>query len=175
MLFRSVLQNGTIMFTEELYSQSLINDGSSLSQDYSKEIRGLFDLLFNDVFTGNLKIHQNELFFVAIRYILREQKNVDWLFKTSFIDVKHNFRKLEQQSVYLKDNQTFLLDYINETKPYHTKIREYLLNYTGNEPWMGDPTDFDLPAYYDTALNVDRKSTRLNSSHIPLSRMPSSA
>ena len=27
----------------------------------------------------------------------------------------------------------------------------------------------------DTLYNLDRKSTRLNSSHIPLSRMPSSA
>ena len=29
--------------------------------------------------------------------------------------------------------------------------------------------------YKEAALNIDRKSTRLNSSHIPLSRMPSSA
>ena len=151
-----VLENGTINFTDELYTQSLINDGSTLSQNYSKEIRGLFNLLFNDLFTGQLQKHCNQLFFTAIRYILREQKHADWLFKTSLIDIKHYFRKLEQQSVYLKDNQTFLLDYINETKPYHTKIREYLLNYTGNEPWPGDPTDFDLPAYYDTSLEVFR-------------------
>ena len=33
-----------------------------------------------------------------------------------------------------------------------------------------------LPCYIDVAnLDLDRKSTRLNSSHIPLSRMPSSA
>ena len=34
----------------------------------------------------------------------------------------------------------------------------------------------ELPLSFDTSGNVsDRKSTRLNSSHIPLSRMPSSA
>ena len=31
------------------------------------------------------------------------------------------------------------------------------------------------PTYSDGATTIDRKSTRLNSSHIPLSRMPSSA
>ena len=31
------------------------------------------------------------------------------------------------------------------------------------------------PWRFDDARNADRKSTRLNSSHIPLSRMPSSA
>jgi hypothetical protein len=162
-----VLENGTVNFTNELYTQALVNDGSTLSQTYSKELRNLFELLFNDLFTNELEKHVNELFFVAIRYILREQKNVDWLFKTSLIDIKHYFRKLEQQSVYLKDNQTFLLDYITETKPYHTKIREYLINYTGLDDWAGDPSDFDLPAYYDGDLSVFRspsgeKSTDAN-------------
>ena len=32
-----------------------------------------------------------------------------------------------------------------------------------------------LPVEYSAAIDGDRKSTRLNSSHIPLSRMPSSA
>ena len=31
------------------------------------------------------------------------------------------------------------------------------------------------PALGSKGINIDRKSTRLNSSHIPLSRMPSSA
>ena len=42
------------------------------------------------------------------------------------------------------------------------------------------PKDFEkyasaLPEYYGKSVDADRKSTRLNSSHIPLSRMPSSA
>ena len=32
-----------------------------------------------------------------------------------------------------------------------------------------------LSAWLDEALDLDRKSTRLNSSHVALSRMPSSA
>ena len=36
--------------------------------------------------------------------------------------------------------------------------------------------DFNISSSsYDYTHNLDRKSTRLNSSHIPLSRMPSSA
>ena len=33
----------------------------------------------------------------------------------------------------------------------------------------------DDPEALDACMDIDRKSTRLNSSHIPLSRMPSSA
>jgi hypothetical protein len=49
------------------------------------------------------------------------------------------------------DNQTYYQDYINEVKPYRTKIREYLIDYTGNDTYEGSVTDFDLPAYYDTS------------------------
>ena len=33
----------------------------------------------------------------------------------------------------------------------------------------------ELRGYEEKGVDIDRKSTRLNSSHIPLSRMPSSA
>ena len=36
-------------------------------------------------------------------------------------------------------------------------------------------TKWDMPTPYGDKTFQDRKSTRLNSSHIPLSRMPSSA
>ena len=45
-------------------------------------------------------------------------------------------------------------------------------------PWLDMPTHFcgGLAITYFFSVGVaDRKSTRLNSSHIPLSRMPSSA
>ena len=46
-----------------------------------------------------------------------------------------------------------------------------------SEPVSDWTTDYDIldPDYLADPFSVDRKSTRLNSSHIPLSRMPSSA
>ena len=41
--------------------------------------------------------------------------------------------------------------------------------------WVVDGVSLPAAAAIKPALAVDRKSTRLNSSHIPLSRMPSSA
>ena len=59
-----------------------------------------------------------------------------------------------------------------------------MANYSASSPWystkennlyleMWEPRP--IPASDDDFQYTDRKSTRLNSSHIPLSRMPSSA
>ena len=84
-----------------------------------------------------------------MRFVLKEQPFVDWLFKTSFITLNHNLRALDQFAVYQRDNQEFVNNYINEVKPYHTKVREYVLGYSKQETYDGDATDFDKPAYYD--------------------------
>ena len=46
-------------------------------------------------------------------------------------------------------------------------------DYNGSVPTMADVSSFYNKIISDSG--IDRKSTRLNSSHIPLSRMPSSA
>tara|TARA_R110000782_G_scaffold4059_11_gene14421 strand:- start:13127 stop:25912 length:12786 start_codon:yes stop_codon:yes gene_type:complete len=128
-------QNATLQLASTLWSNTP-----------AIEARALLNALVS-VYTGTSEI--NYILFVIIRYALSEQKYLDWAFKTSFITVLHKIRKLEQYANYQKDNQTFVQDYIEEVKPYRTKIREYLLNYEGNDYWTGDVTDFDLPGYYD--------------------------
>src|ERR1051326_1543811 len=49
----------------------------------------------------------------------------------------------------------------------HSRTPPRIVEPAKNVPWKKGLLDF--------LLSVDRKSTRLNSSHIPLSRMPSSA
>lgn len=95
----------------------------------------------------------NDSFFALVRFALSEQKAVDWVFKTSFITVLHKIRNLAQYATYQKDNQDFVREFINEVKPYRTKIREYLLSYSAAETWDGVVSDFDLPGYYDVDFN----------------------
>lgn len=119
----------------------------------STEIRNILNALEDDIFIKDLSIEQRNSFFVLIRHILSEQTSVDYAFKTSLLTVLHKLRDLEQNPSYQKDNQTYLQDYINEVKPYHTKIREYLLNYAKQDNNYVGNSDFDLPAYFDTGVN----------------------
>lgn len=137
------IQDGTIQFSSNLYT----ND------DPLYEFRLIFDAIRNDIFVKSLQSNFNDLFFYMVNYVLTEQKNVDWIVKTSFITVVHQLRKLEQFANYIKDNQTYYERYINEVKPYRTSLREYLLDYQGDDTFDGDLTDFDLPSIYNRTIN----------------------
>jgi hypothetical protein len=116
-------------------------------------VRKLIESVFYELFVDDLAIYNNRLFFVLVLYVLGEQKYIDWAFKTSFITIEHTAVKFEQFPNYQPDNQAYLLDYLYEAKPYHTKIREYKPSYNGITDAAIGITDFDLPAYYDTGLS----------------------
>ena len=68
--------------------------------------------------------------------------------------------------------------YMQETTKYVTGTREIGGNpspYTARGTFMGIKAGIKEKFGADTAEGLDRKSTRLNSSHLKLSRMPSSA
>ena len=125
-------------------------------QNPNLEIRSIISALRDDIFINELQGRFNDTFFVMMNYLFNEQKYVDWIFKTSFISTTHRLRSLSQVPNYIKDNQTYYQSYIEETKPYRTKIREYLTNYDGTDTVQGNWTDFDLPAYYDTNTRLFR-------------------
>ena len=63
----------------------------------------------------------------------------------------------------------------------HEKSRKNIKEILGIDIWSGQTESINSSAagsvdsFYKNRETEDRKSTRLNSSHIPLSRMPSSA
>jgi len=118
-----------------------------------EETRRIVESILTEILIDELADARNELFFVIIRHILAEQSYVDWIFKSSFVSVRQEFNGLQQFPVFQRTTQTFLEDYINEIKPYRTKIREFLLDQRIMDTWDGDVTDFDQPAYYDFDLS----------------------
>jgi hypothetical protein len=142
------IQNGTLQFNID--TLTVTTDVPSI------EIRNIITALKDSIFTGQLNGKFNEFFFTLVNYVFTEQKYIDWMFKTSFVSVVHQLRGLTQFPNYIKDNQTYYEDYINEVKPYATKIREYLINYNSSDEFLGSVSDFDLPSYYDTTMKMFR-------------------
>jgi len=150
-------ENGTIKIKSTLYDyvfsetgfDSFIYDGRFYDNEPTIETRRILSALKDDIFVDDLAKDYNELFFASLRYVFTEQPNVDWAFKTSFIKAKHNVGNLEQKTTYQNDNLNSYNDYINEVKPFKTKIREYLSSYENLDNTNSVVSDFDLPATYD--------------------------
>ena len=150
-------QNGTIEISSSLYDyaqsrtgyDTFLYDGRFFDNEPTIETRRVLQALKDDILIDDLAKDYNELFFASIRYVFSEQPSVDWAFKTSFIKAKHNVGELSQKVTYQNDNLESYNDYIDEVKPFKTKIREYLSSYEKTDNTNSVIADFDLPPAYD--------------------------
>lgn len=158
------LQQGTIQLSDALWNHAAYEigfdndrfDTVKFDLNPTTEFRNILYALYNNIFINSLAGEFNNLFFLLLNYILSEQRTIDWAVKTSFVSVLHQLRKLSQYPNYIEDNQTYYQSYIDEVKPYRTTIREYVIDYQGDDLARIHPADFDLPPYYDTSLNMWR-------------------
>ena len=157
------LENGTIQFKTDLwnYKQAKLGfsgdffDTMSYDSFPSEETRYIIRALNEQIYIDELLDHRNKSLILIFEYIqaetLENQNYMPWLNKTSLVDVSHTIRELLPLENLKTDNQEFLEGYIEEVKPYHVVIKDYLFKYTKTEIFEGDITDFDLPAQYNSA------------------------
>ena len=156
------LEDGTIEFSESLWNYTVGNfgfdvevfDAQYFDQEPVIETRKIIQAINEQLFVNELLIERNRSLTLMFEYIMSEVAAPEWLIKTSLIDVDHKIRDLLPYQFYNQDNQDFVLNYIQEVKPYHTQIREFNLSYNGNDAYPGSVTDFDVPAYWDATLTV---------------------
>ena len=163
-------QNGTINFKNTLYDtrESAVGfdiisfDSQFFDSVPSTEIRAVLDFIKNDLYTEALTIEYNKLFFASLRYVFSEQSNVDWAFKTSFVKAKHNVGQLREDITFNNDSLPSYEKYLEEVKPFKTKLREYLSAYEKTENSQSRLTDFDLqPSYNDITKNIEPQNVKV--------------
>ena len=146
---RVALENGTIQISDLIYDYSkLINP----NLPPKLETRYIVDSINYEILIGSRLILRNQLMSLMFDFILGEQIDCNWLYKTSLIDITHPVRKLLPYRTFKRDNTDFVYGYIEEVKPYHVFIKDFSLVYaTVADLYPGDITDFDVPATF----NVD--------------------
>ena len=99
------------------------------TDDISVGVREWMNVLYTYLFLGSQKTYLNNLLFAAINFIFEEQDNIDWIVKTTYFDAVQKDLSLQQSVSYAPDTFGYVKDYINEAKPYHSK----LINYTSKK------------------------------------------
>lgn len=161
---RVALQGGTIEILSSIYDGS----GDITEYDDAGFDTVSFDinpwLEFGSIFNGlrfsifgtatNIATGQlNTLFFTMLNYVMSEQTMVDWAFKTSYITLNGFNNPLYTGDLYQTDNVTALLNYVNEARPYHVKVREFISGRTISDDAYINLLDYDKPPYEGRILN----------------------
>lgn len=157
-------ENSTVQILDTIYDDygwSIDPWGSRWDKTPYQEIVNIIRWLNEQCYVGDLAIERNKSLILMFNYIQSEsqQENnyLPWLNKTSLVDVNHRIRSLYPYKKYQRDNQEFLEEYLNEIKPYHVIIKEFVYSYNGNDVWLGNATDFDLPSTFNP--NTDKFET----------------
>ena len=161
------LQSGTIQLLSSLYdgtgpnindfNQGGFDSGTGFdinpSTEFSNIINGVRYAIFGSANSSNT-IELNQIFFAMINYVLSEQGFVDWIVKTSYIVLEGFNNPIYTGELYQADNIPDLLDYINEIKPYRTKVRQFISSRSMSDNVTVQVTDFDLPVTNGLTLDV---------------------
>jgi len=171
-------QNSTIKFNENLYDYARLNFGFAGAENFDinlfdeqpiTETRLILEVIQNNIFVDELRSKWNDLFFIAIKYALSEQLFVDWVFKTSFVNIKNKLGGFSRKLNYNLNDPAYIEEYIKEVKPYRSSIREFITSYDTLEESNIGNTDFDLPSYYNP---VTKKFEVLDTNSIKISEQP---
>jgi hypothetical protein len=156
------LEDGTIAFKEELWNYTVgdfgfdaqVFDSQYFDQTPQVETRYIIQALNEQIYIGDLKLERNNSLILMFNYVYSEFTDPSWLVKSSYVNVDHQIRSLLPYQTFVEDNQNFVMDYFQEVKPYHVQVRQFNLIYNGDDTYGGDVTDFDVPAYWDTLVQV---------------------
>lgn len=157
-------QNGTIQLIDAVWKNTgnylpafttLPSDFATqvANRDMGYELSAFLNGMRDYILTS---MELNNMFFSMVSYAHTEQSSIDWCFKTSFMYVTGYTEKLLQDPVAYVDRTSNLLEYINEVKPYHVKVRDFISKYGIQDTANTKVTDFDLPVYYDPRLGKFR-------------------
>ena len=125
-LIEVAVQDSAVKLLDTVYT-------SRNQYDLSVELRQMMEHLKRLVFIDDFYIYRNAVFSAMLNFVLSEQKTPDWVFKTSMITVKEGVVELTQDRMYVPNQVEDIIDYITDTKPYHTHVREYTTVYSAND------------------------------------------
>jgi hypothetical protein len=160
-------QDATIQFSDALYNfnqsygydNKFRFDSNLYDRNPTVALRNILESIRDDILINDLRIEYINVFFNSVHYVFSEQKFVDWAFKTSFLKVRHSVGTLKQRVTFQSDPLESYQEYIEEAKPYKSKIREFVSSYNVVDPAHQQTTDFDLPAVFDNENRIIKRVT----------------
>jgi len=123
-------KNATIKFNDTIYNPANIdawdkNAWDSIAYDGNTDVYSYYFVkaLRKDIFIDKYVDNFNLFFFAMIYHALADQQSVDWVYKTTYLELGLSTPISTTLRRYRKNGVNELIGYINTVKPFHSKIR----------------------------------------------------
>lgn len=108
-------------------------------------------------------LDRNKIFFGLVHYILSEQKNVDWILKTSLVNFTGINSTVTDQKYEKKSLSDDIIDYIHQVKPYHVQFEQFIEKYSNKQDNCNilpqDDCNIEIDVRFDAVTNeVDEQN-----------------
>ena len=150
------IENGTIQLSTGLYDYASNQIGFGADAYGSAlydaeavvELRNILDGIKSFAVDEDALLY-NQLFFLGVRIAQLENKQIDWVFKTSFVKSVNTYSNLEQLREFQIETSESINKFLREVLPFKTTVREDITAYNNRDNFAGDITDFDNRSYYE--------------------------
>lgn len=134
-------EKATIKFNELIWNINTSNYGWDVApwdttpwdESASEVIVKVFDSIYNHLWIDEYSGLYNDLWFHMAKYILTEQQEVDWLFKTSYFKLIAEDSLEKQFNKFFNQSGDEFFDYVETVKPFRSKMRESILRKNADE------------------------------------------
>ena len=123
-------KNATIKFNDTIYNPANIdswdkNAWDTIAYDGNTDVFAYYFVtaLRKDIFIDKYSDNFNLFFFAMIYHALADQQSVDWVYKTTYLELSLKTPLSTTLRRYRKNGVNELIGYINTVKPFHSKIR----------------------------------------------------
>ena len=127
-------QKATIAFSEEVWNQSKFGHGydaqgfdiTPFDSGSSDILSTLFDDLRNKVFINTHRLKYNKLWFSCLLQAVLQNTTSDFAFKTTYVKLKVQHPVLTNRTHYERYHISIVEDYLQQIKPFHTKVHSVM-------------------------------------------------
>ena len=115
-------QEATINFSKNLYDFSTVSAANLAFYEHaaSEAMINIIDGFYSNLSTVQ---NQNQVAVGMIREAYRQNVSLDWVFKSSYVSAVGLEEPLIQDFLYQPDPSDNIFNFLNTTKPFHTKFR----------------------------------------------------
>ena len=138
-------KNSTIQFNDFIYNKDNLLawdtagwDSKLWDSDTKIFAYYMVEALRNDIFILNHQDNFNKFFFDMIKFTISSQKQVDWVYKTTYIQLEIESQIEQRARKYIRNGINEIQGYVNTVKPYHTKVRNVFDKHSITEDLMVD-------------------------------------